>query len=280
MGRGEKPHARLIGGGLHGPRIGKERPFRDLLAAHQDGGARIARAHRHYRDADRHGEQHRHHGRAHPLGRAHQVAVLDMARLMRHHAGDLIGRIELHQKTGVDEHVLAFGDEGVNRRIVDDVEMHRRRIEIGGEKDGIEIAAQHALDFRVADQRHTASLRARRMRGIGRHRDDRRDPENDSDERPQKRKGELHVALTPSNTSPAIVDRRIGPNLRQWRSVRRPAGAPSAAARSSRPPSNPGFRPLRRFPRGDSVRASRTKGRADRAAWSSYGLRGSRAGTL
>jgi hypothetical protein len=41
---------------------------------------------------------------------------------MGEHAGELIGRLKRHDQPGVDEHVLAFGDEGVYRRIIDDVD--------------------------------------------------------------------------------------------------------------------------------------------------------------
>ena len=45
---------------------------------------------------------------------------------------DLVGAGAAHEDAGVEEQVLAAGDEGIERRVVDEVDMHRVRVEPGG----------------------------------------------------------------------------------------------------------------------------------------------------
>ena len=49
----------------------------------------------------------------------------DMAALMRDHADDLIGCLGVHQRAGMDEHVVPVDDEGVEGAVVDDVDVDR-----------------------------------------------------------------------------------------------------------------------------------------------------------
>src|ERR1700704_3176044 len=84
-----------------------------------------------------------------------------VAGFMRHHAGDLIGRVQRHQQTGVEKHMLAFGNESIDRRIV-----HQMNLNILGHQscryqDRVEFGPQHAFGLSVADQRYALSLRVR-----------------------------------------------------------------------------------------------------------------------
>ena len=51
----------------------------------------------------------------HGFARARQVAAGDVAGLVRQHADHFVRRVGRHDQAGVDEDVLAAGDEGVHR---------------------------------------------------------------------------------------------------------------------------------------------------------------------
>jgi len=65
-----------------------------------------------------------------------------MPRLVCENADDLVGGLELNHKTRIDENVflLVTGrrlrGEGVNRRIVDEIELDRRRIDAAATSSG------------------------------------------------------------------------------------------------------------------------------------------------
>ena len=63
----------------------------------------------------------------------------DMAALMRNHADDLIGSLRIHQRAGMDEHVVPVDDEGVEGAVVDDVDVDRLSAQSGGVKDRLGI---------------------------------------------------------------------------------------------------------------------------------------------
>ena len=71
---------------------------------------------------------------------------------MRHDADELIGALAAHDGTAVHEQVLAAGDEGVERGIVDDVDMHRFRVEARDMRDWRRVSADDILDLGIAQQ--------------------------------------------------------------------------------------------------------------------------------
>ena len=102
-------------------------------------------------DADRHGDECLQRGVVHLGIEARQMTAGDMAGFVRHDADDLVGPVGAHQRAGVHEQILAAGDEGVERRIVDDIDMHRLGIEAGDDEDWRRISADGVLDLGVAD---------------------------------------------------------------------------------------------------------------------------------
>ena len=105
------------------------------------------------RGARHHGDDARDRGVVHRLRRAREMAAGDVAGLVRHDADELVGRLAAQEGAGVEEQVLAAGDEGIERRIVDDVDMHRLRVEAGDSQDRRPPGADDAFDLRVANER-------------------------------------------------------------------------------------------------------------------------------
>ncbi len=127
MGLVEEAQARLVGVRLLRHREGKVRPQPHLLAAQHRGagGARVVRGDggagaQHHRDDRLDG------GVLHRLFRADQVAARDVAGLVRDDADQLVRRLAAHDRAGVDEYVLTACDEGIQRGIVDDIDVHGR----------------------------------------------------------------------------------------------------------------------------------------------------------
>ena len=81
------------------------------------------------------------------------VAAGDVARLVCDDADDLVRRLGLQQRAGVDEHATA-GDEGVEARIVDQNDVDAGFREAGGLEDRARIVAHQRLDLGVAHDRH------------------------------------------------------------------------------------------------------------------------------
>jgi hypothetical protein len=159
----EEAHARLVGGRFLGPAVLQEVSGRDSLAdrgcTHADariaGGDAGAEAQQQCRD--------RFDGRVMQLVLdADQMAVGDVAGLVGDHADHLVRRIGAHQQPGVDEHVHAGGDEGVDLVVLDQMHLDRLGIQSGHAEQRIGIGADRILDFRVADQLD-AVLRHRRV---------------------------------------------------------------------------------------------------------------------
>ena len=146
------------------PRKREERALRDLLTAHQDCRAGVAGTGRDGGNAEHHRQDERYRSRAHALAHPDEVAIGKMTGFMSEHAGQLVRRIQRHDEPGMDKHVLAFGDEGVERRIIDDVETHRVRRHARGLKQRIQICPHHALDLGVADERRGRPARKRKAR--------------------------------------------------------------------------------------------------------------------
>ena len=94
-----------------------------------------------------------------------QVPAGDMAELVGDHRAELVDRAELGHQPGVDEDVLPAGHEGVRLAVVDDVDLHRGRIDPGGAEERVGDPPERVLDLGVADQ-----APRRRLSGRERHR--------------------------------------------------------------------------------------------------------------
>ncbi len=93
------------------------------------------------------------------LAQARQMAAGDVAGLVREHADDLVRRLRVHQRAGIDEDAAAVGDEGVEGAVVDDDDLDVLLGEPGGLQNRLRVFAQQLLDLGVADDR-------RALRGV------------------------------------------------------------------------------------------------------------------
>ena len=50
-------------------------------------------------------------------------------------ADDLLGALGLRQQAGIDKQPLSAGDEGIKGVVIDQVNLDRRRIKVGGEEN-------------------------------------------------------------------------------------------------------------------------------------------------
>ena len=66
------------------------------------------------------------------LAQLRQMAAGDMAGLVREHADDLVRRLGIDQRAGIDEDVAAVDDEGVEGAVVDDDDVDVLLGEAGG----------------------------------------------------------------------------------------------------------------------------------------------------
>ena len=99
-------------------------------------------------------------GAVHLDAHARQMAAGDVARFMGQNADHFIGRLGLHQQAGVDEQALTAGHEGVDARIIDQVDLDRAGIDTGRPENRLGVEPHQAFDFRIADKiRPTAVLR-------------------------------------------------------------------------------------------------------------------------
>ena len=81
-----------------------------------------------------------------------EMAAGDMAALMRDDPDHLIGRLGLHQRAGMHEHVVAVDDEGVEGAIVDEVDADALRAEAGRAEDGLGVFPDQRFGLGIADQ--------------------------------------------------------------------------------------------------------------------------------
>ena len=79
------------------------------------------------------------------------MAAGDMAAFMRDHADDLIGSLGVHQRAGMDEHVVPIDDEGVEGAVVDDVDVDGLSAQAGGVKDRLGVGRISAFRLGIAD---------------------------------------------------------------------------------------------------------------------------------
>ena len=85
-----------------------------------------------------------------------KMAAGDMAALVRDHADDLVGRLGVHQRAGMDEHIVPIDDEGVEGAVVDDVDVDALSAEARGVQDRLGIGADQRFRLGIAD--HAAGL--------------------------------------------------------------------------------------------------------------------------
>ena len=178
MGLVEEAHRRRIGGGFHGAGILQHR-LRGGTRAHQDAGAAAAARGRGHA-AQHHADDRFDGGVAQRLLDARQMPAGDMAGLMGDHADELVRALGADQEPGIDEHVHAAGDEGVDIVDAQQIDMHGIDIEAGRGEDRIGELADRGLDLRIADDgRRLVAGGLSRRRRCGKQRQGSRDQEGD-----------------------------------------------------------------------------------------------------
>ena len=75
-----------------------------------------------------------------------------MAALVRDHADDLIWRLCVHQRTGIDEHIVPVIDESVESPVIDDLYVDSLRGEAGGVEDWLSVDPNERFGLGVADE--------------------------------------------------------------------------------------------------------------------------------
>ena len=80
------------------------------------------------------------------------MAAGDVAGLVRDHADHFVRFLGRGQQAGVHEHLQAAGDEGVDLRVVDDVDLDGIGVEAGRFEDRVGIGPQGRFDLGIADQ--------------------------------------------------------------------------------------------------------------------------------
>ena len=84
----------------------------------------------------------------------------EVAGFVREHADDLVRRLGVEQRAGIDEDVAAVHDEGVEGAVVDDDDLDVLLGEAGHLQDRRGVVAQQLLDLGVADERQAARRRS------------------------------------------------------------------------------------------------------------------------
>jgi hypothetical protein len=173
-GRGEELYAGAVGLlllGAHvtehrildrhrGPGQGGHAGLPEVCAATAAGGNQRA-------GAEEHGDDRLRRRGGDRLAHARQMSAGDVAALVRQHADDLIRRLGLHQCATVDEDAAAVGDEGIERTIVDDDDLHVLLGKPRRPQDRLRVFSEQLLDFRVADDGRSLLLRAGGSAGAG-----------------------------------------------------------------------------------------------------------------
>ncbi len=142
----------LVGVGFLNPGVAKVVQSREVAGAVHQRGAGVGRAGGGGQDAQSHGQQEGFHRLALALAGASEVAASHVPGLVGDDTDQLIGRLGLHDQAGEDEHLLAARDEGVQVVGAHDVELHRLRIDAGGDEDRIGVLMQDLLDLGVTDE--------------------------------------------------------------------------------------------------------------------------------
>ena len=110
-------------------------------------------------NAQQHADDGGHRGLVEFIAHARQMAAGDVPGLMRQNADRLVRRLRLEQQAGVNEDALAARHEGVDARILDQIDPDRLGIDARRLEDGAGIEAQQPLDLGIADERHVPLLR-------------------------------------------------------------------------------------------------------------------------
>ena len=124
----------------------------ELAGAADQGGAGAGLSGGDGEDAEADGDEGRAHRDRHGACACNGVAAGDMAGFVADHAFDLGGVFGLDDQPGMQVDALSVGDEGVQRRIIDDVDFDVSGHEAGDFEDGVCPFAQCFFDFGVADQ--------------------------------------------------------------------------------------------------------------------------------
>ena len=80
------------------------------------------------------------------------MAAGDMTAFVGDNPDHLIGRLGVHQRAGMDEHVMSIDDEGVEGAVVDEMDVDALRAQPSGVEDGLGVEADQRFRFGVADQ--------------------------------------------------------------------------------------------------------------------------------
>ena len=83
-----------------------------------------------------------------------QMPAHDVSGLVGEDANDLVGRLRLHQRAGIDEDVVRVHHECVERSFVDDDNVDVLVAKAGDFQNRAHVIAQQLLDFGVADDRN------------------------------------------------------------------------------------------------------------------------------
>ena len=140
-----KLQARLVGRRFLLPPLGQQRAHDHLVAAEHDalaGAAEVAcavaagdAAGNHQADAEDLRQQRARLVLGDARAQRGHVAAGDVAGLVRDDADHLVGRLRLHQRAGVHEHVAAVEHEGVEALVLHDAHLDAARAEAGSLED-------------------------------------------------------------------------------------------------------------------------------------------------
>ncbi len=84
----------------------------------------------------------------------------DVAAFMGDDADHLVWRLGLHQRAGMDEHIVPVDDEGVEAAVVDDVNFDGLRAQPRSVEDRLGVGADQSLGLGIAD--HPGGIGRRR----------------------------------------------------------------------------------------------------------------------
>ena len=127
----EEAKAGLVGGCFLGNGKLREGALSDAHPGHQAARTGVAMTGDSCGAAQHHADDAFDHRILHRLGRAGKMTAGDMAGFMGHDPDDLVRAGRTQDRACVHEQILSAGDEGIERRVVDDVDANRLRIEAG-----------------------------------------------------------------------------------------------------------------------------------------------------
>jgi hypothetical protein len=83
------------------------------------------------------------------------MAAGEVAGLVREHADDLVRRLRLHDRAGIDEDAAAVGNERVEADLVDDHHLDVLLLQTRGAQDRPRVVAQELFGLGVTDEGQT-----------------------------------------------------------------------------------------------------------------------------